>query len=127
MGTTTQILGPDFVNQMVTMVVNSLDEGKKNAYIKLWNEVLMPHLHQHWLGVLEILIGVLVVAFLVKVVTGRWAMLGSVLYNYFYWGILFIIGLIWGPAVFAKDFMDMFLIILYIICFTVVGVLLRGK
>ena len=127
MGTTTQQLGPDFVKQMVTTVSASLEEGRRNAYIKLWNEVLMPHLHQHWLGVLEILVAILAAAFLTWIITGRWAWLGSVLYNYFYWGTLFIMGLTWGPAVFAKGFMDVFLVGLYIVCFTIVGILLRRK
>jgi len=52
-------------------------------------------------------------------------MLGSVLYNYFYFGILFVITLIFGPDVFANDWFKIVLFIIYVVCFISVGKLLK--
>jgi len=70
------------------------------------------------------LVLVLVAATVRAVTTGRWGWLGSVLYNYLYFGTLFVIGLIWGPEIFANDYFEIALVILYIVCFSLVGVIL---
>lgn len=120
MGTTTQPLGADFPAQMVTMFLNTLQEATVKAYLMLWG-ILITFLKEHWLGVGEILLSLLGVALLVFLLTGRWAMLGSVLNRYFFFGILFIIGLIFGPEVFANDYFEIVWAIVGIIAFVIVG------
>ncbi len=127
MGTTTQILTPATVSNLFVTALDSLEKGRAKAYGRLWHEVLIPLLTQYWILILTVLVGVLIAAFLVKILTGRWAWLGSVLYNYLFWGTLFLIGLIWGPETYAKGFIDVLMVILYIVCFKTVGMLLRGR
>lgn len=123
MGTTTPF-GPDFPKQMVTMIMDTIDKVTKEVYHALWN-ILIAQIKEHWGFFLIILFLVLFFAFLRYMITGRWAMLGSVIYNYLYFGILFIIGLIFGPEVFANDYFKIVLAILYVVCFTFVGKLFK--
>ncbi len=119
MGTTTQPLGVDFPAQMVTMMLNAIQEGTINAFKILWG-ILITFLKAHWVGVGEILLSLLGVALLVFILTGRWAMLGSVLNRYFFFGILFIIGLIFGPEVFASDYFEIIWAVVGIVAFVIV-------
>ena len=82
---------------------------------------LMSFLTSHWLVVLGVLVLVFIGALTRAVLTGRWGMLGSVLYNYLYFGTLFVVGLIFGPEVFANDYFKLVLVLLYVVCFTLVG------
>lgn len=116
-------LGIDFPKQIVSLLLKTLDESTKQAFRMVWN-ILMSFLIEHWVAVIIILFIVLVYA-VIRALLGHWWVFGSVLYNYFYFGILFLIGLIWGPEVFANDYFKIFLTILYITCFTVVGVILN--
>lgn len=124
MGTTTQPLGPEFASQMVTMLLNGIQEGTIKAYQMLWG-LLIAFLKAHWVGVGEILLGFLIVAFLVFLFTGRWAMLGSVLNRYFFFGTLFIIGLIFGPQVFANTYFEIVWVVLGLVVFIIIGKIFR--
>jgi hypothetical protein len=56
---------------------------------------------------------------------GRWGGLGSFLYNFFYFGILLVIGLISGSEVFVDDYFNVACaIILYPICYVLSGMIL---
>ena len=119
--------GPDFTKDIVGLLLNGIEEGTKMAYQMLWN-ILITFLKEHWILVL----GSLFILFLVvniKVMMGRWGALGSFLYNFSYFGTLFVIGLIWGPEVFSGDiFNAASAVILYPICFILVGVILdKGR
>jgi hypothetical protein len=120
MGTTTQPLGPEFASQMVTMFLNALQEATVKAYLMFWG-ILITFLKAHWLGVGEILLSLFGVALLIFLVTGRWAMLGSVLNRYFFFGTLFLIGLIFGPGVFASDYFEIVWVMIGLIVFVIVG------
>jgi hypothetical protein len=86
----------------------------------IW-DIGMAYLAQHWIAVLLLLFTVFVVALVRAFITGRWAMLGSVVYNYLYFGTLFVVGLIWGPELFANDYFKIVLAILYVVCFVLTG------
>jgi uncharacterized membrane protein (DUF106 family) len=122
MGTTTPF-GPDFYKDLIAQMFKAVDDGTKMLYQLLWDE-LISFLVQHWLLTVTFLLAILIYAF-IRALAGRWGMLGSVLYNYFYFGTLFTIGLIWGPKVFADDYFKIALVILYVICFLLVGQILR--
>lgn len=104
-------------------LVKTFGEAFPKAYRMIWDAV-MPVLAANWGWVLLTLF----VAFTyvsIKAFMGRWGALGSFLYNFFYFGTLFIIGLIWGPEVFAGDlFRAACTVILYPICYLLVGVIL---
>lgn len=121
---TTSPLGSDFPKQIVLWFLDAIDEGTKQAYRMIWNAV-KELLAEHWGFVIIALVSILILAVLNYFATGRWAMLGSVLYNYFYFGILFVITLIFGPDVFANDWFKIVLFIIYVVCFISVGKLLQ--
>jgi len=94
MTATSTPLGADFPKQVVELLLNAIDEGTKQAARMLW-DILTTFLSEHWLAVLLVLF-VLFIVVTLKAMMGRWGSLGSFLYNFFYFGILLIIGLIWG-------------------------------
>lgn len=114
----------DFPKQMVNLLLNSIEEGTKQAAHMLWN-ILISSLKDHWFAVMIALLAIFVfVTF--KAMLGRWGSLGSFLYNFFYFGTLFIIGLIWGPEVFVNDiFNATCAVVLYPICYLLVGLILE--
>ena len=123
MGTTTPFFGPDFVKQLIPWLTAQFGEATAHANRIIWN-AFITLLLQHLILVACVLILVLVAATVRAVTTGRWGWLGSVLYNYLYFGTLFVVGLIWGPKIFANDYFEIVLVILYIVCFSLVGVIL---
>jgi len=120
----TQPFGVDFPKQLVEMFFNALDEGTRQAYRMIWSGITQ-FLNEHWGWLVFMLIAIFIFSVLNYFATGRWAMLGSVLYNYFYFGTLFVITLIFGPEVFANDWFKIVLFILYVTCFILVGKILN--
>ncbi len=123
MNQTSTSFGSDFYKDLVTRFFQAIDEGTKKAYHMLW-DIGFVILKQHWVSILILLALVLVVA-IVRALTGRWGMLGSVLYNYLYFGTLFFIGWIWGAEIYANDYFQIVLAVLYVVCFLLVGKILR--
>ncbi len=116
-------LGPDFTKQMINLLFNAMDEGTKQAARMLWS-IFMSFLSQHWFAVMGLIFFIFIVVTL-KAMLGRWGSLGSFLYNLFYFGTLFVIGLIWGPEVFVNDFFNAACaVILYPVCYIITGVIL---
>lgn len=109
----------DFLKQMVEVMLNSFQQGTIQAFTWIWNGIT-SYLIEHWIAVIIVLLVVLIYAIL-RAFMGHWWILGSVLYNYFYAGALLLIGSILGPAVFANTYADIGFLILYIICYIVVG------
>ncbi len=120
---TTSPLGIDFPKQVVNLLLKGFDDGKKHAAHVLW-DTGMSILGQHWIAIVLVLVVVLFLSGLQAFTTRWWGWFGSVLYHYFYFGTLFIIGLIWGPEVFVSDLFGVLAVILYIVCFLLVGKIL---
>lgn len=114
----------DFPKQVVEMFLNVIDESTRKAYRMIWDGIIQI-ITEHWGWIILILIGFLVIAIMNYFVTGRWAMLGSILYNYLYAGFLFLVALVFGPEVFANDWFKIVLFIVYVICFVLVGKILK--
>lgn len=120
MNSTSTPIGPVFSKVVVEQFLNGIDEGTKQAARMLWGS-LTTFLSEHWLAALLVLF-FMFVAVTLKAMMGRWGSLGSFLYNVFYFGTLFVVGLIWGPEVFVNDiFKASCAIILYPICYIVTG------
>lgn len=119
-----QPLGADFPKQVVELFLNAIDEGTRQAYRMIWNGITQ-FLTEHWGWVIVALVAIFFLSVLNYFATGRWAMLGSVLYNYLYFGTLFVITLVFGPEVFANDWFKIVLFIIYVVCFILVGKILR--
>lgn len=122
-GTSTPF-GPDFYKSLVDMMMQASAEGTKIAVEMIWNALIYFLIHD-WVLVLALITFFLAIAIFEFLLTGRWAMLGSVLYNYIYYGFLFLLGSIFGPDIFANDWIDLILFIVYAISFTLVGVILN--
>lgn len=109
---------------IIQYVFKVINDSQVQAYQALWDGLIL-FLSSNWLSVVGILLFLLVVSF-IKAINGRWGMFGSIAYNYLYWGILFIAGLIFGSKIFANTFIDVALFILYLICYKLVGKILTG-
>lgn len=123
MVTTTTQANPEFIKELFSTITNAFDDGMKQSAHILW-DVLLSLLIKHWLYVVSFIFVVLIIA-TIKAMFGRWGSLGSVLYNLFYFGALFIIGLIWGPEIFIDNFFNaIYTVILYKLCYHLVGLIL---
>ncbi len=116
-------LGSDLPKQVIDLLLNAVEEGSKQASRMMWG-ILQGYLKEHWL----LFIGILFVCFVavtLKAMMGRWGSLGSLLYSFFYFGTLYIAGLIWGPEIFVDDFFNAACaVILYPLCYLLVGYIL---
>lgn len=119
MSPTTTRIGPDFVKDLGPWFLQQVGEATAKVFRMFW-DAGMVFLMQHWISVLVILFAVLIYA-VIRALMGHWWILGSVLYNYLYFGTLFLVGLIWGPETFANDYFKIFLLLLYITCYLLVG------
>ena len=121
MSTTTQVLN---IQNMFDGILVGFESGMRQMSHVLW-DTLLQFLSDHWVAVG----GSLLLAFVfvtIKAVLGKWASFGSFSYHLLYFGILFIAGLMGGPEIFVSDFYHLFTtIILYPICYLLVGVVLE--
>jgi hypothetical protein len=76
---------------------------------------------ENWYYILIVFLILLVIS----LITHNKRMLGSLLYSFLYYSILYLIVLIFGSEIFASDWIKIVLFILYLICFTFVGKILR--
>lgn len=118
--TSTPPFGPDFVKELIPRMFDQIGIATARAFRMLW-DIGMAYLAEHWVVVILGLVVIFFVALIRAFITGRWAMLGSITYNYLYFGTLFIIGLVFGPELFANDYFKIFLAILYVVCFILTG------
>lgn len=109
------ILSIDIVN----MFIDKINDAEKVMAHAAWNRLLF-FLSQHWSQVILYLIGLLILSFVIALL-GRWGMFGSVLYHYLHLGVLFLIGLIWGPEIFVNIFFNLINLVIYLYCFKLVG------
>ena len=116
-------MNPDFIKQMPTWFLNTIQEATIKDIQIAWSWAMSYLLAHLWI-VISILLIVLVYA-VFRAFMGHWWVLGSVLYNYLYWGSLLIFGLIWGPEIFASTYVDIGLFILYVLCYVAVGRILN--
>ena len=120
MNATTTLLSPDFFKGLM----GAADEAKKTVYQIYW-DIFISFLAKYWAIVLIALVVILVVAVMRYAITGRWRMLGSVLYHDLYFGILFIVGSIFGSDIFVSSWFSMACtLILYPFCYWTVRVFL---
>lgn len=116
--TTTQF-GSSFAKDLIITIIEKSDEVTKKIYQALWH-ALLSFLAAHLFIVITVLAVIFFIAIGDYIITGRWRMLGSVLYNYLYFGVLLVIGLIWGSDIFVSDIFHLACTaILYPICYLV--------
>lgn len=120
---TTTPFGPYFAKELVNFMFIAFDNAQKQVSNMLW-PIFIDFLKAHWLSITILLLVVLVVAIL-QAMMGKWGMLGSILYHYLYYGILFIIGSIFGPEIFVANYFTIVCTIArYPFCYWVTGQIL---
>ena len=109
-----------FAKEVVEIMLKSFEEGSLRAARMIW-EILLTFVSAHLLLILLLILAVFAAAFL-KAMMGRWGALGSFLYNFLYFGILFVVGLIWGPEIFVADLFNVACtVLLYPACYFLTG------
>lgn len=113
----------DLIKEVVSLFINAIPNSIIWAFQLIWN-ILKTFLHNNLVAVTAILLIILVYAIL-RALMGDWWILGRVLHKYLYWGSGLLIAFIWGPEVFAGTYVEIWLYILSIVCFVVVGMILN--
>ncbi|MEI8339493.1 MAG: hypothetical protein WCF94_02400 [bacterium] len=122
---TSTIFTNDFPKWVVTGFFQAFENGNKLACEWLWI-ILITFLKQNWL-IITIIVSIVVIISTLKALSGYWGTLGSVLYNIFYFGILFVLALIFGPEIFISNWYEpLCAIILYPLCYYIVGKILNS-
>lgn len=121
---TPQMVPLNLVTGLITELLKMVDDARAKVYRISW-DVGIQILIDHWLSIALILLLLLTFSTLWAFTTRRWGLFGSVLYHYFYFGLLLILGSIWGPEIFAKDYFDVILVLLYPICYLLVRSILK--
>lgn len=120
---TTTPFGTEFIKELFPWILNLFDDSVKSAYHMIWGGFIW-FVMEYWISITIVLALIFIIA-LGKALTGSWGMLGGVLYNYLYFGILFCVGLIKGPEVFVSEYFEVACaIILYPTCYLLVGKIL---
>lgn len=118
-----KILPENFAQDLISNMLNTYDVLLRKIYHSAW-DIFMSTIKEHWLLILSILLGLLIISIIIALM-GRWGFFGSLMYNYLYFGILFIIGLIKGPEVFLSEYFEFFcFLLLYPVCYYIVGLIL---
>jgi hypothetical protein len=118
--TTAAILPTDYATQMGPWLIKTYGEAQEKAFRMIWDATIPKLLHD-WLLIFVLLAAILFYSFVAAVITRRWRMLGRVLYSYLHLGILFAIGFIWGPEIYANDWFELINFVVYAFSFTMVG------
>lgn len=118
-----KILPENFAQDLINNMLNTYDVVLRKIYHSAW-DIFMSTIKEHWLLILSILLGLLIISIIIALM-GRWGFFGSLMYNYLYFGILFILGLIKGPEVFLNEYFEFFcILLLYPVCYKIVGIIL---
>lgn len=113
----------DLIKEMVSLLINAIPNAIVWALRFVWS-IIEVFIHNNVWHITIILSTILIYA-IIRALMGNWWILGKVFYKYLYWGSGLIIAFIWGPEVFASTYIDLWLYILSIICFIIVGILLK--
>ncbi len=101
--------------------VKTFFDAIPQAYKILWDNLFIPFFIANYVWIILVLF-IIFTYVSIKAFMGRWGSLGSFLYNFFYFGILFIVGLVWGPETFASDLFKLACTaILYPLCYLISG------
>lgn len=113
----------DSAQQPANQIIAALGEVPKEFARIVWS-IISKVLVKSWPWLLSLILVGLIVA-VTKALMGRWGMLGSILYNLFYFGILLVVVLIWGPEVFVSNaFAAISAVVFYPISYVLTGMVL---
>ncbi len=125
MNSSTSVFQSILPENFIWMFIKGINESQLIWARLFWSSFLI-FLKQN-LSTIIIILSVLLVVSIIMAIIGQWWLLGKVLYNYIYFGILLVVGLIWGSDVFLSDFFhEICTLILYPICYFIVGLILNS-
>ena len=118
-----KILPENFAQDLINNMLSTYDVLLRKIYHSAW-DIFMSTIKEHWLLILSILFGLLIISIIIALM-GEWGFFGSLMYNYLYFGVLFILGLIKGSEVFLNEYFEFFcILLLYPVCYKIVGIIL---
>jgi hypothetical protein len=121
---TTTPFDSTYLTQIFEYLTNAIKE-QTLVFIRIIWENALHLLATHFIAIFLSILGLLIFALVLALITGRWALFGSLLYNVLYFSVLLIIGLIWGPDAFASDWFDVVrTIAIWPVCYWIVGIVL---
>ncbi len=94
-------------------------------WIKIFWDLFVEILIKNWLFVLFFTVLILVIAIVKLITMGRWGMLTSILYRIFYFGILFVVILVFGAEIIVTDSFQALAGIIGVIIFEIIGFFIR--
>ncbi|MEI6528072.1 MAG: hypothetical protein WCO10_00140 [bacterium] len=118
-------LGTDFAQELFLHMQDAISDGTKQACRMVW-DVIQQFMMEHWFFLIVGLVILFWIAIIRWISTGRWGMFASLLYHCLYFGTLLVATLIFGPEIFASDYTKLWLFILYLVCFGLVGWFIRA-
>ncbi|MCI5056804.1 MAG: hypothetical protein MRY83_11890 [Flavobacteriales bacterium] len=110
-----------FIDQIVQILL----DFPLNTLRFFWN-IVNPLIIEHWVIIAVTLVILINLAMIKFVVTGRWATLGSLLYNVFYFGILYFLIRFSGPEIILEDYFKSLSFLLYVIGFFLTRIILKS-
>jgi hypothetical protein len=110
---------------LTTTFFSVIDQATKSIYQFYWH-ALLSFLSKYTLYIIIFSLSIFILSLIIYKITGRWAMLGSILYWYLYFGILFFVGLIWGSGIFVNNIFNLICTIFFNpVCYLAVRAILN--
>lgn len=110
-----------FTEQLIQII----KELPLNSIKFLWS-IINPILLENWKIIALSVFVLLNIAMLKFVLTGRWSMLGSLLYNLFFCGVLYLIIRIFGPDIIVEDYFKTISFFVYVLGFFLTRLVLNA-
>lgn len=110
-----------FTEQLIQII----KELPLNSIKFLWS-IINPILLENWKTLAFSVFVLLNIAMLKFVLTGKWSMLGSLLYNLFYFSILYLIIRIFGPDIIVEDYFKTISFFVYVLGFFLTRLVLNA-
>lgn len=115
----------DLIKEVTSLLINAIPNATIGALQFVWN-IIKIFIHDNLMYITIVLVVVLIYSIL-RALMGDWWVLGRVLYKYLYWGSGLLIAFIWGPEVFTGTYVEIWMYILSMISFVIVGIILKNS
>ncbi|SFS84753.1 hypothetical protein SAMN04487906_1881 [Zhouia amylolytica] len=108
----------------IEQIVKIILEFPANT-LNFWWGIINPIIIENWYIIAIIAIIMLNIAVLKFIITGKWGALGSVLYNIFYIGIIYLIIYFFGPEIILKKYFNSISFLVYVCGFFLTRLILQ--
>jgi hypothetical protein len=110
-----------FIDEITQLILNL----PLNSISFAWS-IINPILIENWLKLTVAIIILINIAMLKFLITGKWGTLGSLLYNFFFFGIMYLIINNFGPEIILEDYFKIISFLTYITGFFLTRLVLRS-